>query len=80
MSGTPGVAVSGTQAFIADGEDGLTVFNVATPTAPHLSGTQALGGNSWDVLLSGQNLFLASEAMLNVVNLTAPTGSSLPPE
>ena len=31
------------------------------------------------MLLSGQNLYLASETMLNVVNLTAPTGSSLPP-
>ncbi|HEV2719297.1 MAG TPA: hypothetical protein VG323_04700, partial [Thermoanaerobaculia bacterium] len=73
------VDVPNNRLYFVAGTGGETVIDITIPSSPKVLGTQALGGNSWDTLLIGTNLLVASEQMLNVISLTAPTATSLPP-
>jgi hypothetical protein len=55
--------------FIADGTGGVTVVDITNPATPRVVGTQTLGGNSWDALISGTKLYLAGEHVISTIDL-----------
>jgi hypothetical protein len=55
--------------FVADGTGGVTVVDITNPATPRVVGTQTLGGNSWDALLSGTKLYLAGEHVITTIDL-----------
>src|SRR5205823_5613553 len=67
-----GIDVSGTTAMVADRSVGVSFLDNATGTL-RLTGTQAVGGDAWDVALGGANLYIADESGLAVIeNVVAP--------
>src|SRR5207253_2550868 len=63
-----GVTGTGNQVVVADGQPGVTFFDVATPATPRLIATQPVGGTSWDVKLSGGKLYVANDSGIAVVS------------
>ena len=71
------VVISGTLAYMADGEDGgLRIFDVSDPSAPQLLGTCDTPGTAWDVAVSGTIAYVADGygglAIIDVSNPSAP--------
>lgn len=78
--GTPSwsVTLSGTLAYVAAGEAGLLVVDIAKPKAPQIVGTCDLPGCARAVAISGGLAHVAAdEAGLQVVSVTNPTAPRL---
>ena len=74
-AGVPrGVDVAGNIAAVADGTAGVSIFNVAAPGAPALLQTIPVTGAAWDVKITHNVVYAASDG-----GLTAITGVALPP-
>jgi hypothetical protein len=63
------------RAYVFDGITGLTVIDASVPATPHVIATQPLPGNSWDAVFGGTKLYVASEQLINVVDLAAGSGA-----
>ena len=80
---TPGyaqaVAQGASRAYIADGNSGLAVVDVADPAYPALLGQLPLpGGYAWAVALQGDYAYLAAESEgLKIANVSNPVVPSL---
>jgi hypothetical protein len=64
------------RAYVTDGTAGLTVIDASVPSAAHVIATQPLPGNSWAAAAGGTKLYIASEQLINVVDLGASGGAS----
>ena len=76
---TPGdansVKVAGTLAYIADGQAGLRIVNVADPAHPVLIGSYPISGIVWDAVPIGNKVYLAvdgSPEVLQVFDVSNP--------
>ena len=68
-----GVALSGSRAYVANGDAGLRIINIADPSTPALLGTCNTPGTAYDVAVSGTLAFVADGSHgLQVVNVTNP--------
>jgi hypothetical protein len=68
-----GVAVRGSFAFVAAGEAGLQVVELADPTHPRVVATYDSAGHTWDVALAGRYVYLADEYNgLRILDLEDP--------
>jgi hypothetical protein len=65
--------------YVTESCAGVTVIDASVPASAHVIGTQTMGGDSWEAVFSGQQLFVASEEMINVLDFTATGGSSVGP-
>jgi hypothetical protein len=54
-----GVAVSGSYACVADGNDGLRIIDVSTPSSPVEVSFYNTGGTAWGVAVSGSYVYVA---------------------
>jgi hypothetical protein len=73
-----GVAVSGSVAYVADGESGLQIIDVTDPSAPSRLGSYDTPGYAWDVALFGNVAYVADEASgLQIIDVSDPTAPSL---
>jgi hypothetical protein len=72
------VAISGTNAFVADAAGGLVALNVSTPTSPVLAGTVVpiSGGNFKRVFILGTTCYAAGNNCLDVIDITNPASMS----
>ena len=72
-----GVAVSGTLAYVADGDSGLQIIDVSNPAAPTLRGTYNTSGYAYGVAVSGTLAYVADDdsglQIIDVSNPAAPT-------
>jgi hypothetical protein len=64
------------RAYVTDGVSGLTVIDASVPSTAHVIATQPLPGNSWDAVVSGTKLYVASEQLINIVDVGAFGGLS----
>jgi hypothetical protein len=73
-SGTAsGVTVVGTLAYVADGEAGLVIVDIANPAAPVRLGGFDTGGAAWSVAVSGTVAYVADGgAGLEIIDVTNP--------
>ncbi len=71
-----GVAVAGHNAYVANGSDGLRVYDVSLPAQPvnigYVPGTQ-LPASAKSVTVSGNLAFLADDDGLAIVDITTPS-------
>jgi hypothetical protein len=66
--------IVGRHAFLADGEAGLRVVDVSTPTAPREIGSVDTAGYAYDVAAAGTFVYVADGASgLKVVDVQAPS-------
>jgi hypothetical protein len=76
--------MSGTLAYVADGEAGVRVIDVASPAAPREIGFVDTPGYAWGVFLAGSRLYVADGAAgLRILDVAEPAaarevGSHLP--
>ena len=71
-----GVAVLGTNAYVANGNSGLMIFNISNPTQPFRVGSLAIGNSDRLVVqASGVNVFayVSTGGALAVVDVSNPT-------
>lgn len=69
---TNGVAIDGNYAYIADGNQGLQIVNIADPSIPLLTWTCNTSGFAFDVAVSGQHAFIADgDQGLQIVDIVA---------
>ena len=54
-----GVAISGSYAYVADGDWGLQIIDVSNPASPTLVGTYDTPGYASDVAISGSYAYVA---------------------
>jgi len=65
-----GIAISGTYAYIADGDNGLSIVNVSDPAHPALAGSCDTPGTAQDVAVSGSFAYMADgDGGLRVINV-----------
>lgn len=74
-----GVAVASSHAYIAAGDSGLVIVNVATKTAPTIAGKIALTGTCTGVAVSGDTVYVGATVgttgriyVVNVASKSAP--------
>jgi len=74
---TRGVAVSGTVAYVADGDYGLRIFDISTPSAPVLLGSYDTPDYAYGVTVGGSLAYVADGSsglqIIDVSNPSAPT-------
>jgi hypothetical protein len=66
------VYVSGDYAYIAELTNGLVVIDVSDPENPDLTGNCLTPGNSYDVCVSGDYVYLADGSSFQVLNVFIP--------
>ncbi|MDA7655220.1 pentapeptide repeat-containing protein, partial [Akkermansiaceae bacterium] len=68
------VVVDGNYAYVADGQQGLTVVNVSDPESPTLAGNYDPGWDIGDVAISGGYAYLANQSGgVRVVSIADPS-------
>jgi len=76
VDGVQGVAVSGKYAYLANGTDGLRIYDISNPTNLVAIGHTNNGGSAYSVVLSGNYAYLANGSdglrIYDVSNPTAP--------
>ena len=65
--------VSGTNAFVADGDGGLLIFDISTPKSPVLLSAKNVGGSVQDVAVNGDFAYVVFPGTLVVVGVTNPS-------
>ena len=75
------VQVSGSYAILADGEEGLKIFDVSDPANPQLIGfyDTLASGYAKDISLSGEFVYVAdgTSSLLQVIDITDPADPQL---
>lgn len=67
------VAVEGGFAYVADGVNGLRVFNLETPSAPQLIATLATSGSAHGVTLAGDKAYVSDSVTgLHIIDISTP--------
>lgn len=67
------VALSGGYAYVADGVNGLRVFNLETPSAPRLIATLATSGDARGVTIVGDTAYVSDRLTgLHIVDISTP--------
>lgn len=67
------VAVDGDYAYVADGVNGLRIFNIETPSAPQLIATLATSGSARGVTLAGDKAYVSDSVTgLHIVDISTP--------
>ncbi len=73
-----GVFVSGSYAYVADGNSGLQVIDVSNPSSPTLAGSYDTQGHFWGLFVSGGYAYVANGSSdLQVINVSIPTAPTL---
>ena len=73
-----GVAVDGNYAYVANGEGGLKIINVAAPTIPELVGGLDIDGYARGVAVGGNHAYVADGwSGLKIINVAIPTAPEL---
>ena len=69
-----GVAVSGSNAYVADWDDGLWIVNIGNPAAPFEVGFYDTPGYALGVAVSGNYAYVSDlDAGLRIVNISNPS-------
>lgn len=72
-----GITISGTHAYIADGDNGIIVIDISNPVSPAISGSYATGNSVLDVAVSGNYVYAADGNSLVIVDVTIPSSPTL---
>jgi hypothetical protein len=73
-----GVAVSGTYAYIADGDSGLQVIDCSDPQNPEIVGTVDTPGHAWAVAVSGTEAYVADDnSGIQVIDIANPASPQI---
>jgi hypothetical protein len=73
----PGTAGGSSPVYVADGTDGVEIYDLSDPLQPRLLGTTALPGEAIDILVSGDHAYVTCEdaverGTLHVVDVSEP--------
>ncbi|MFQ5455595.1 MAG: choice-of-anchor D domain-containing protein [Nitrospirota bacterium] len=72
------VYVSGNYAYIADGDSGLQVIDISSPSSPVLAGSYDTSGESIGVYVSGNYAYIADgDSGLQVIDISSPSSPVL---
>ncbi|WP_370574095.1 PGF-pre-PGF domain-containing protein [Methanomethylovorans sp.] len=63
------VAISGSYAYVANGDNGLVVIDISTPSSPNLAGSYDTEGFACDVDVSGNYAYVADTSGLVIVDV-----------
>ena len=79
---TPGyaksVVLSGSYAYVADGNSGLQIIDISIPTSPFLKGTCNTPGYAHGVTLSSSYAYMAAgESGLQIIDISSPVSPIL---
>jgi hypothetical protein len=73
-----GVAVSGTYAYVADGNSGLQIIDISNPLNPTLTATYDTAGMAYGVAVSGNYAYVADYAAgVQMIDITDPVHPTL---
>ncbi|MCC7577203.1 MAG: hypothetical protein KK926_10270, partial [Methanomethylovorans sp.] len=72
-----GVKVSGNNAYVANGDSGLTVMNISDAFSPQIIGNNAIGGIAYDVALSGKSAYVIGNNGLSIVDISDPSSPTI---
>jgi len=68
-----GLSIQDNYAYVADGMDGLVIYDISDPTSMNVIGTCNTPGTAWDVWVSGDYAFIADlEKGLAIVDVSNP--------
>jgi hypothetical protein len=67
-----GADALGADLVVANGSGGLAFVDASLPAAPVVTGSQAMPGTAWDVVLSGEYAYVAANDTFNVVGTLTP--------
>ncbi|HLE12561.1 MAG: hypothetical protein A2504_03760 [Bdellovibrionales bacterium RIFOXYD12_FULL_39_22] len=73
------VKVDGSYAYVADGSDGLKIFDISNKTAPTLVGGLSMSTPGVDLAITGNTAFLTrnnGSAFLDIIDITSKTSPS----
>ena len=71
------VVVAGDLAYVADGEGGLVILNVSTPSSPSQVGAYDTPGQAYDLEVQGSYAYVADGSQgLRILNVTNPAAPS----
>jgi hypothetical protein len=73
ISDAYGIDVRGNYAYVAEGNTGLSIYNISIPSNPFLVGQKYLPGSAKDVKVVGNFAYVADEyAGLRIINISNP--------
>jgi len=71
------VAISGSNAILADQAGGLKIFDISDPIQPNLIATYPTPDSFWSVTVSGNYAYVGSSSGLDVLNISNPASPQL---
>ena len=72
-----GIDISGNYAYIANGNDGITIVDFSDPTSPTILGSYDTDGFARDIAISGNYACVADVSSLIIVDVSVPSSPTL---
>lgn len=71
------VVISGNYAYIANGDSGLAIFDISTPSSPILAGSYDAEGFIRDIAVLGNSVYAADGNGLVIIDVSTPSSPEL---